>query len=135
MNRRELLGYALAAASIGDPTMRAYANNPEASLVVDVTKTLGAAASIGDLIGSQNEPYTFSFRKPDPWGIQAWREVGFNISDIGLFNFEGSRPDTPTGKIVGIHFRRGGDGKLQLDFSDFDANIRVLRQTLGVAKI
>ena len=135
MNRRELLGYALAAASIGDPTMRAYANNPEASLVVDVTKTIGAAASIGDLIGSQYEPYTFSFRNPDPWGVQAWREVGFNISDVALFNFEGLNPDTTTGKIVGIHVRRGRDGKLRLDFSDFDANMRFLRQTLGVRKI
>ena len=135
MNRRELLGYALAAASLGDPAMRAYANNPEVSLVVDVTKTLGAAASIGDLIGSQYAPYTFDFRNPDPWGVQAWREVGFNISDIALFNFEGSNPFTDAGKIVGIHVRRRRDGKLQLDFRDFDENIRFLRQTLGVKKI
>ena len=135
MNRRELLGYALATASLGGPTVRACANNPEASLIVDVNRTLGAAASIANLIGSQYEPYTFGFRNPDPWGVQAWREVGFNISDIGLFNFEGLSPDTTTGKIVGIHVRRSDNGKLQLDFSDFDANIRFLRQTLGVEKI
>ena len=136
MNRRKLLSYALAAAALRDsPSIWAGARNPEVPIVVDVTKVLGAATSIGDLIGSQNEPYTFGFRNPDPWGIQAWREVGFNISDIALFHYDGSNPFTTTGKIVGIRVTRDRGGKLHLDFRDFDENIRFMHETLGVRKI
>ena len=68
-------------------------------------------------------------------GDKAWREVGFNISDIALFNFEGSNPYTVSGKIVGIHVTRDGSGKLRLDFSDFDKNIAFMRDELRVKKI
>lgn len=104
-------------------------------VAIDQSKTLGPAEVIGDLIGSQYEPYTFGFRHPDPWGIGAWREVGFNISDIALFDFEGSNPFTVSGKIVGIHVRRDTAGNLRLDFSDFDKNINFMRHDLGAKKI
>ena len=134
MNRREWIQGGLLAASLGRAALAVGA--PKSTVVtLDAQRVLGPAEAIGDLIGSQYEPYTFGFRKPDPWGIEAWREVGFNIGDLALFTYEGSNPYTVSGKIVGIHVARGADGKLQLDFRDFDSNIAFIRDELRVKKI
>ena len=142
-NHRNFFQIALLAGSLGvastalgvDAAHEPRAAESAVRVTLDPSRTRGSAEAIGDLIGSQYEPYTFGYRNPDPWGIQAWREVGFNISDIALFNFEGSNPYTVSGKIVGIHVTRDGAGKLHLDFGDFDKNITFMREQLGAKKI
>lgn len=104
-------------------------------LVIDVKNVLGPAQTIGDLIGSQYAPFTFDASHSDPWGAAAWREIGFNIGDIALFNFAGTNPYTDAGKIVGIHVTRGPNDRLILDYSDFDRNINFLRNVLHVQRI
>ena len=108
---------------------------PSVRVTIDVARTLGPADAIGDLIGSQYAPFTFDAKHQDPWGVAAWREIGFNVGDIALFNFEGTNPYTDAGKIVGIHVSRGADGRLNLDYADFDRNIHFLQDVLHVRRI
>lgn len=119
------------------PVVSAAAGNTAAPavVVIDSTKVLGPAEAIGDLIGSQYAPFTFDAKHVDAWGVTAWREIGFNIGDIALFNFEGTNPYTDAGKIVGIHVSRRPDGSLSLDYSDFDRNIHFLKDVLHVKRI
>lgn len=140
MNRRDLLqaSLALSVTQAARSSAVPVAQRDLGSIVavqIDPSRDLGPAASIGDLIGSQYEPYTFGFRQSDAWGVSAWRELDLNVSDIGLFNYSGLDPQTTTGKVVGIHVARNSDGRLVLDFSDFDRNINYMRQVLGIKTI
>ena len=123
---------ASAAADVVHPTQSAKGS---VTVTIDAARTSGPADVIGDLIGSQYAPFTFDAKHADPWGVEAWNEIGFNIGDIALFNFEGTNPYTDAGKIVGIHVSRGADGTLNLDFADFDRQIRFLRDVLHVKRI
>lgn len=116
--------------------LTAAQRTPVVSVLIDTQQHLGPAKAIGDLLGLQYAPYTFGPRNPDPWGIKAFTEIGFNVGDIALFNYEDiSSPYTDAGKIVGIHVKRDKAGRLQLDFSDFDKNIKFMRNVLHVRRI
>ena len=135
MNRRDIIRAAMLAGTAAAPTYGRAASGDRESATIDVGQVFGPAQVIGDLIGSQYEPYTLGFRKPDPWGVTAWREVSVDVCDVALFNNEGSNPSTVTGKIVGIDVRRDSASTLQLGFTNFDNNIRFMRNELQVRKI